>query len=79
MKIRQTHFARLIGISQGHLSDILSTKKRPSWKLAKKLAAATSTDPVLWLEGTPEQIKAVLTTDSDEDDESESVCQEKAA
>ena len=56
-KLKQTSIAKKANISDGFLSEILSGKKRPSWPVAKKLAAATKTQPALWLDGTPEQIK----------------------
>jgi transcriptional regulator with XRE-family HTH domain len=60
VKINQTQIAKLIGISQPYLSEILGGKKRPSWKTAKRLAEATGTAPVLWMDGTPDEIKAAL-------------------
>lgn len=48
------------GISQPAISNILAGRRRPSWKYAKKLAEVTSTDPALWLDGSPEEIKSAL-------------------
>ena len=47
-------------ISVGHLSDCINGKARPSWGLAKKLAKATGTHAVIWLDGTPAQIKKAI-------------------
>ncbi|MBC8442023.1 MAG: helix-turn-helix transcriptional regulator [Deltaproteobacteria bacterium] len=60
MIIKQVEIAKLVGVSTGFISRVLSKTDplKPSWKTAKKLAKATNTDPVLWLEGTPDQIKA---------------------
>lgn len=60
MKITITKLAAQIGISQGFLSNILIGRRRPHYKTAKNLAAATNTEPVLWLEGSPEEIKKAL-------------------
>jgi hypothetical protein len=47
------------------VSQIFLGKKKAGWKSAKRLAAATGTDPVLWLEGTPNEIKQAITEESD--------------
>jgi len=60
MEMTITKLARQIGISQGFLSNICLGRRRPHYKVAKKIAAVTQTDPVLWLEGTPEEIKNAL-------------------
>ena len=60
MKITITKRALEAGISQGFLSNILCGRRRPHYKTAKKLAAATNTDPILWLEGTPEEIRQAI-------------------
>jgi len=60
MKQTITELAKKIGISQGFLSNILCDRRRPHYKTAKKLASATNTDPILWLEGSPEEIKQAL-------------------
>ena len=61
----QKEIAEKAGISGAMLSMILHSGKRPSWSTAKRLAAATGTDPVLWLEGTPNEIKQAITEESD--------------
>ena len=58
--LTQTEIAKSVGITQGHLSNILSKRKTTSWKTAKKLAKTTNTDPILWLEGSSQDIKAAL-------------------
>lgn len=47
-------------LSRSFLCEIFKGKKSPSWPAAKRLAAVTDTDPVLWLEGTPEDIRAAI-------------------
>lgn len=47
-------------ITGAHLSLILHAKARPSWPTAKRLAAATGTDPIVWLEGSPAEIRAAI-------------------
>jgi transcriptional regulator with XRE-family HTH domain len=64
-KTTQSQISKMSGISPGFLSDILNKGKRPSWSTAKRLAAATNTDPVLWLEGSPNEIKKALSQESD--------------
>ena len=55
-----TKLARCAGITQGYVSSILVGRKRPQYPAAKRLAAATGTDPIIWLEGTPEEIKSAI-------------------
>ena len=59
-KYTQANIARQIRVSEAFLSQLANGLRRPSWPTAKKLAKVTDTDPVLWLEGTPEQIKQAL-------------------
>ncbi|WP_139164091.1 hypothetical protein [Desulfoluna spongiiphila] len=56
----QTNIVNKTKLSAGFVSEIFSGKKRPSWKKAKVLAGATGTEPIVWLEGTPEEIKAAI-------------------
>jgi len=60
-KIVQTEIARRAKVSPSALSNILKGRRRPSWSMAKKLAKATGTSPILWLEGSTEQIRLELT------------------
>ena len=48
--MKQVELAKRAGITEGMVSLILSGERRPSWDVAKKLAAATGTDPYLWME-----------------------------
>ncbi len=64
----QTKLAKKVGVTQQFISKILRGKSRPSWPTAKRLAEATGTDPVLWLEGTPEEIKQALSGYPEEKD-----------
>jgi len=52
--------AKKANVSQSAFSNILSTRRRPSWKVAKRLAETTCTSPELWLEGTPKEIRAAV-------------------
>ena len=63
--IAQTEIIKRSGIHQSTLSNILTGRSRPSWSTAKRLAAATDTDPVLWLEGSPNEIKKAISQESD--------------
>ena len=56
----QTQIAKDSGVSPGFISLCMSGNKRPSWGTAKKIAAATGTDPIVWLEGTPEEIRTAI-------------------
>ena len=60
MKITQTSLAKALNVSTAYINYLVNCKKRPNWKTAKKLSEITKTDPVLWLEGTAEEIKAAL-------------------
>jgi transcriptional regulator with XRE-family HTH domain len=60
MKYTQTQLAQMIGVSQAYISMIIARKAIPSWKTARKLASATNTDPVLWCDGTEDEIKVAL-------------------
>ena len=44
-------------ISEAYLSQILNSKRRPSWSIAKKLSMVTNTKPDLWMDGAVEEIK----------------------
>ncbi len=54
--------ARLTNASQSYVSKLLSGKRRPSYDKAKAFAEATNTTKELWLEGSPEQIIAAVTS-----------------
>lgn len=58
--MKQTDLAKLVGCSDPHLSLILSGDKRPSWGLAKRLAAATKTKPEIWMDGDIYRLQAVV-------------------
>lgn len=58
--MKQINLATRAKISAAHLSYILSGKRRPSWRVAKRLANATRTKPALWMEGTVADIRAAL-------------------
>lgn len=56
----QTDIAKKIGVSKVFVNRLVNSSKRPNWKRAKQLAAVTNTTPELWLEESPEKIKAAL-------------------
>lgn len=56
----QKQIAKKAGVSDAFISNFFKGKKTPSWKTAKKLAATTGTDPVLWVEGRVHELKEVL-------------------
>jgi transcriptional regulator with XRE-family HTH domain len=57
----QTQIARKTGLSQAFISMIFNGKKKVTyWPTAKKLAKATNTNPILWVEGSSEYIKKVV-------------------
>ena len=58
--ITQAHIAKSLEISEPFVSLLVNGVKRPSWKRAKQLAEITGTTPILWLEGSPEEIKQAL-------------------
>ena len=60
MKINYSNIAEMADVSKQALSNILNGRRRPSWGTAKRLAFATKTNPVLWLEGTPVEIKKAI-------------------
>ncbi|MBT3178044.1 MAG: helix-turn-helix transcriptional regulator [Desulfobacula sp.] len=59
-KLTQTFIAQQIGVSSAYVNYLVNCKKRPNWQTAKKLAEVTKTDPILWLEGTSDEIKQAL-------------------
>jgi transcriptional regulator with XRE-family HTH domain len=60
-KLRQNYIALKAGISPPYVSLIINGKKRPTWSTAKKLSIAVpGTNPELWLEGSPDEIRAAL-------------------
>jgi len=60
MKITYAYISSQTGVSLQYVQQCGKTRKRPNWKRAKQFAAVTGTTPELWLEGTPEQIRAAL-------------------
>ena len=57
---RQKELSEATGIHQTTISNILNGRRRPSWRLAKKLATATDTDVAVWMEGSPEEIRSAV-------------------
>ena len=58
--LKQVEIANKANISTPFLSQIIGGSRRPSWTMAKKLAEATGTDPVLWMEGNPDQLREAI-------------------
>lgn len=56
----QKQIAEKAEITSQFVNQILSGRRRPSWSVAKRLAAITNTKPELWLDGQPEDIKQAL-------------------
>lgn len=56
----QRKIASAAKVTASHLSAVLKGRTRPSWQVAKRFAKATKTDPVVWLEGTPDEIRAAI-------------------
>ena len=49
------------GFCSSYVSDVCNGKVRfSSWVTAKKFAEATDTDPMLWLEGSPDEIQQAI-------------------
>lgn len=61
-KTRQTHIAKMAGISDAFLSEILAGKKTPYWETAKVLSKVTGIPVEFWMESknNPEQLKAKI-------------------
>ncbi len=51
--MKAVELARATGMSEASISKYVSGRRRPSWNVAKKIAAATKTDVDLWMEGDP--------------------------
>lgn len=47
-------------MSEATISKVLSGRRRPSWNVAKKIAAVTSTDVDLWMDGATDDRRAAL-------------------
>jgi len=56
----QTRLAKTINKTDGFISQILSGKRRPSWNVAKDLAAATGTTPNFWMDTAPDKLRDFL-------------------
>jgi len=53
----QTTIRNRTGFSSSYISEIINgTREVKHWPTAKKLAAATETDPILWVEGPREKL-----------------------
>ena len=58
--ITQIELAKALKVSPTYINYLVNTVKRPNWKRAKQLSKITGSTPELWLEGTPDEIKAAL-------------------
>ena len=52
----QKLIAEKAGITPAFINAIIRQGVRPGWKTAKRLAAATNTEPILWLEGSEQEL-----------------------
>lgn len=60
-RLTQKTIANMVNVTQPYINRLVTCKKRPSWKMAKKLSSAVpGTTPILWLEGTPDEIRAAI-------------------
>jgi|APFre7841882793_1041355.scaffolds.fasta_scaffold03529_3 transcriptional regulator with XRE-family HTH domain len=59
-KIRQYQISKKAKISPSMLSEIINKKAKPSWNTAKRLAEATGSDPVDWMESPPETLRQII-------------------
>lgn len=59
-KLIQTEIGKRCGIHQATISNILTGRRRPSWSTAKKIAEATGSDPVDWMESPPETLRQII-------------------
>ncbi len=59
-KITNKKIAKHLGVSRPFITQMISCTKRPNWKRAKQLGELTNTSPILWLEGSPDEIKFAL-------------------
>ncbi|MGD9732556.1 MAG: transcriptional regulator [Desulfamplus sp.] len=56
---KQTHIAKMAGISDAFLSEILAGKKTPYWETAKRLSNVTGIPVEIWMESknNPKQLR----------------------
>ncbi len=59
-KLTQINIAKRLKVSPSFVSQLINNKKRPSWERAKEIAKITNTKPILWLEGSSDEIKSAL-------------------
>ena len=63
-KINYSKIAKQAGFSRQYLCNILAGRKKPSYKTAKSLSTVTQTDPIIWLEGTPDEIRQAISKEA---------------
>ncbi len=56
----QKQIAEEVGISAVYLCRLAKGLRQPSWTVAKKLANLTNSDPVVWLDGDPEERQQII-------------------
>lgn len=56
----QQEISKAIGCSQGYISQLLKGQRRPSWDVAKDLAAITDTNIDLWMEGQEQDKRSAI-------------------
>jgi transcriptional regulator with XRE-family HTH domain len=53
LKMKQVELARAVGVSESHLSLILSGRRRPSYQAAKRMELVTGIPIIEWMEAPP--------------------------
>jgi transcriptional regulator with XRE-family HTH domain len=56
----QDQLARIVGVTQGYISQVVKGERRPGWPIAKILAYHTGTLVFLWMEGTEADKRAAV-------------------
>jgi transcriptional regulator with XRE-family HTH domain len=56
----QKEIGQAVGVSQGYISQLLKGERRPSWDVAKDLAAITDTNIDLWMEGQEQDKRSAI-------------------
>lgn len=60
LMMKQKQISKLLNVSQGYLSGILSGNKNITYALAKKLNNITHIEICFWMEASPSELKRVF-------------------
>jgi transcriptional regulator with XRE-family HTH domain len=60
IKIKQIDIAKKTGVTPSMINMVFSGKRRPSWKLANRLADIFGTSPSFWMEADTDAIKEIV-------------------